>query len=126
MLIIASGKCSNSPEFEPFAVRLNTETMLYERDEAFDVDEWRASLDSQPKNGFNLTLDAVLSLLPEKGSVSKITVIQQLQDKEIGVKKARKFPDDHTVDDGPIYEWRLKRSCRPEIHLGRYPQPESS
>src|SRR5437764_13584122 len=38
LLVIASAKCNNYAEFEPFAVRLNTETMLYEREDDLGVD----------------------------------------------------------------------------------------
>ena len=62
-LIIASGKCSNFTEFEPFAVRLDFDTMLYSRDDDFNVDDWRDSLDNA-KSVAQLTLDTI-SLLPE-------------------------------------------------------------
>jgi len=39
-LIVACGKCSNGPEFETFAVRLNGDTMIYEVDSTVDVSQW--------------------------------------------------------------------------------------
>ena len=123
MLIIASGKCSNFTEFEPFAVRLDFDTMLYSRDDDFDVEQWRDSLDSAKSPADRLTLDAVLTMLPEAVSTAKNTVIEKLQDKGIGEKKARAFLDEHTSLNGPIYEWRVKRSGkRDEIHLARHAQ----
>jgi hypothetical protein len=47
VLVIASGKCSNFTEFQPFAVRLDFDTMLYSRDDDFDMEQWRDSLTVQ-------------------------------------------------------------------------------
>jgi hypothetical protein len=124
VLIIASGKCSNFSEFEPFAARLDFETMLYSRDDDFDVDQWRDSLDTARSAAGKLTLDVVLAMLPETDSTPKNAVIENLRDKGIGEKKARAFLDEHTSPSGPIYEWRIKRSGkRDEIHLARHAQP---
>lgn len=122
-LIIASGKCSNFSEFQPFAVRLNFDTMLYSRDDDFDVEEWRDSLDKAKSVADKLTLDGVFAMIPETASIPKNTVIQKLQDKGIGEKKARAFLDGHKSASGPIYEWHIKRSGkRDEIHLARCAQ----
>ena len=126
MLIIASGKCSNFTEFEPFAVRLDFDTMLYSRDDDFDVDEWRDALDSAKSAADKLTMDMVLALLPETGSKLKNAVIETLRDKGIGEKRIRAFLDEHTSASGPIHEWRIKRSSkRDEIHLAQHAQPGS-
>ena len=50
LIIIASAKCSNSREFEPFAAHLDQHTMLYELQDDFDFDAWRQSLEP-PKRG---------------------------------------------------------------------------
>jgi hypothetical protein len=125
-LIIASGKCSNFTEFEPFAVRLDFDTMLYSRDDDFDAEEWRDSLDNAKSVADKLTLDGVLAMVPETASVPKNNVIQTLRDKGIGEKRARKFLGEHISASGPIYEWRIKRSGkRHDIHLARSAQPGS-
>jgi hypothetical protein len=124
VLIIASGKCSNFSEFEPFAVRLDFDTMLYSRDDDFDVDEWRDSLDGAKSTTDKLTLNGILCQLPETGSIAKNVVIQHFRDEGVGEKKARAFLDQSTTPTGPIYEWRIKRSGkRDEIHLSLHPQP---
>lgn len=46
VIIIGSGKCNNAPEFEPFAARLSFETMLYARDEDFDIEGWKQEVGS--------------------------------------------------------------------------------
>jgi len=62
-------------------------------------------------------------MLPDAVSTPKNTVIEKFQEKGIGEKKARTFLDEHTSLDGPIYEWRIKRSGkRDEIHLARHAQ----
>jgi hypothetical protein len=45
-IIIGSGKGNNAPEFEPFAARLSFETMLYARDEDFDLEGWKQEVGS--------------------------------------------------------------------------------
>jgi hypothetical protein len=127
VLIIASGKCSNFSEFEPFAVRLDFDTMLYSRDDDFDLEQWRESLDNARSTTEKLTLDAIVGMLPETGSAPKKCVIEKIKDKGVGEKKARAFLDQCTTSNGPIYEWRIKRSGkRDEIHLARYAQPDSA
>jgi hypothetical protein len=100
--------------------------MLYSRDDDFDVDEWRDSLDTAKSAADKLTLDVVLAMLPETDSTPKNAVIEKLRDKGIGEKKGRAFLDEHTSPSGPIYEWHIKRSGkRDEIHLARRAQPDS-
>jgi hypothetical protein len=41
LIVVASGKCNDAPEFEAFAARLNFETMLYDRDDDFDLEGWK-------------------------------------------------------------------------------------
>src|SRR5260370_14760263 len=48
LIIIASGKCSNAPEFEPLAARLNPETMLYEMHQGLARPAWRQEPASPP------------------------------------------------------------------------------
>lgn len=44
MIIVGAGKCSDSKEFQPFAARLNPETMIYERDSEFSIKRWQADV----------------------------------------------------------------------------------
>ncbi|MBA2434820.1 MAG: AAA family ATPase [Chthoniobacterales bacterium] len=121
LIVIASAKCSNFAEFDPFAARLNPDTMLYEREDDFDVGEWRQSLESK-RESEPLTGDVILELLPPSGSVLKASVVKSLQSRGIGEKRVRAFLND-VGTCGPIYEWHNKRSGkRDEIHLSREPQ----
>jgi AAA domain len=125
LIIIASGKCSNAPEFEPFAARLDEVTMLYQREDDFDFDSWRTSLESPRGGNEKPTLEMVLHLLPESGSIEKSVVIERLRDKGMGEKRARAFIGTILAPAGPVYEWHVKRSGkRDEIHLSRQEQSE--
>lgn len=43
-LVLSCGKCSNGEEFEPFAIRLNPATMIYEAEPDFDHAAWQRQL----------------------------------------------------------------------------------
>jgi AAA domain len=122
-IVVASGKCSNAPEFEPFGAALNEQTMLYNRDENFDFEAWQHSLESPRGRAEKLSVDILLDLLPSTGSIPKVTVIERLRDKGIGDKRSRQFISGNLAPSGPIHEWRIKRSGkRDEIHLSREAQ----
>lgn len=125
MIIVASGKCSNAREFEPFAARLNTETMLYELEEGFDLEAWQRSLEGTKAESANPSVEIVLALLPPKGSIAKTIVLERLRAKGISEKRARAFLDTILTPNGPVHEWRIKRSGkRDDIHLSREPQSD--
>jgi hypothetical protein len=122
-IIIASGKCSNAREFEPFAAQLDDATMLYQRDDNFDFDAWRHSLESPKADAAKLSPDMILELLPATGSIPKSTVVERLRSKGIGEKRARAFIDTVLAPEGPVHEWHVKRSGkRDDIHLSRESQ----
>jgi len=126
VIVVSSAKCSNAQEFEPFAAALDEKTMLYCRDEGFDLDAWQRSLESPRAGAEKLTVEIVLDLLPQTGSIPKADVIERLRDKGIGERRSRPFIAEHLAPSGPIYEWRIKRSrARDAIHLSRHPQPEA-
>lgn len=43
-LIVACGKCSNGKEFEPFAIKLDAETFIYEPDPSVDLSQWEQEM----------------------------------------------------------------------------------
>jgi hypothetical protein len=125
-IIIASAKCSNSREFEPFAAYLDQDTMLYQRLEDFDFEAWQQSLEPPKRGAPNKpTLEMLLNLLPPAGSISKAVILERFRDKEIGERRARGFIESVLSPNGPIHEWHIKRAGkRDDIHLSREPQPE--
>jgi hypothetical protein len=44
VLVLTCGKCSNGREFEPFAARLNPQSMIYELAADFDLEAWEAEI----------------------------------------------------------------------------------
>ena len=75
-LVVSCGKCSNGREFEPFAIRLNPSTMIYEVDGEFDLDAWLAEFGGQQKREPILTIDRVKELC--RGALSKVELAKVL------------------------------------------------
>jgi hypothetical protein len=123
VIVVSSAKCSNAQEFEPFAAALDEKTMLYRRDEGFDLDAWQRSLESPRGGAEKLSVEIIVNLLPVGGSIPKTQVIERLRDKGIGEKRSRAFISGNLAPSGPIHEWHIKRSGkRDEIHLSREAQ----
>jgi hypothetical protein len=100
--------------------------MLYHCDEEFDLDAWQRSLESPRIAAEKLSVEVVLDLLPQIGSIPKAHVLERLRDKGIGEKRSRAFISTILAPSGPIHEWRIKRSGkRDEVHLSREPQPDT-
>lgn len=78
-LAIACGKCSNGKEFETFAVKLNPDTFIYERDNSVDLSEWQTEMTgTKPKR--NASPELVRELAtgnPTKGALVK-SVMQEV------------------------------------------------
>ena len=81
VLVVASGKANDAEEFEPFAVRLNPESMSYCRDETVDLDTWREQMGagkaaSKPR----ATVESVLEIVRERGNegISKAALVREL------------------------------------------------
>jgi hypothetical protein len=78
-LVIACGKVSNGREFEPFVVKLNPETMIYEVDPTVDLAAWQADMtgQQQPKDLSPQIVEQVVAELgrtagpPRKGQIVK-------------------------------------------------------
>lgn len=47
-LILSCGKCSDGKEFDPFAIRLNPQTFIYEPDLNFDLSAWQSDIADKP------------------------------------------------------------------------------
>jgi len=63
LLVVSCGKCSNGREFEPFAIRLDPEAMIYRVEPGFDLPGWQAEFGGQTKQSEPLvTLDDVREL----------------------------------------------------------------
>jgi AAA domain len=132
IVIIGSGKANNAPEFAAFAARLSFDTMLYARDDDFDMEHWRAEVSGtgSEKHGTATkgTIEDLLNLIPPTGSISQNALLTSASDeargeKRIAQKKARTFLA-MLVEQGRAFEWRIKRpKTNPEIKISRHEQP---
>ncbi len=127
VLLIASAKCNNAPEFKPFAVRLNLKTMFYERDDSIsemDIAEWNDGVSgnrrAKPKK--KKTEEDVLVLVPDPSDIALNNLIVEASDNGIGEKRTRAFVD-KLVDEKTLFIHHRKRSgIRDEIRVSRYPE----
>lgn len=83
-LVLSCGKCSNGKEFERFAARLNTQTMIYELDGSFDFDSWQSDV-SGVKREASVTVDLVAEIC--KGALTKRNLVKAVMD-ETGCAKS--------------------------------------
>ena len=51
VLVVASGKAKNAEEFESFGIRLDSETMTYERDDSVDLEAWKKRIGAATREG---------------------------------------------------------------------------
>jgi hypothetical protein len=88
-LVLTCGKNSNGTEFPPIAVRLNPETMIYEPDTSFDIDEWRQEIGA-PTRRTGLNPQILRELLEKGREYEKKQIVAILID-ENGIGKTRAY-----------------------------------
>ena len=89
MLVVASGKANNSEEFQPFGVRLDPETMTYDRDNSIDLEEWKERVGADTKSTEpRATISTVVETVESRGleGIDKPQIIAAVM-KETGVGK---------------------------------------
>ena len=85
-LVMAHAKTNDSQKERPFAIRLDPETMTYNREDGFDLEAWQADLSAHargkrgPKKGPTMTEEQAAEALGDKVGTSA-EVIQILRDK---------------------------------------------
>lgn len=85
-LVMAHAKTNDSQKEKPFAIRLDPETMCYNREDGFDLEAWQAELSARargkrgPKKGPAMTEEQAAEALGDKVATSA-EVIQILRDK---------------------------------------------
>jgi AAA domain-containing protein len=82
VIIIGSGKCNNAPEFAAFAARLNFETMLYARDDDFDMEGWREEV-SGTKPPRKLAKDVLREVLSRGRDYDQKDIVKRVIDEEL-------------------------------------------
>lgn len=82
-LVVACGKCSNGREFETFAVRLDTQTMIYSPDATVDLSEWESAMTGKPATA-DLSADYVREIVADiaktTGSPTKAQIVRSIMD----------------------------------------------
>lgn len=82
-LMVSCGKNSNGQEFKPFGIRLNPDTLIYEPDKDFSLEEWEARLNGEADR---LSPSSITTLVA-KGPVSKKELVDIVMEK-FGCKKS--------------------------------------
>ena len=120
ILLIASGKCNNAEEFQPFAVRLNTRTMSYEPDESItpeDIEAWQSEMaggnGAGAKRKNPKTKEDLLKLVPDFGDIAKNLLEADAHDVGIGEKKFSLFYT-QLIHGKEIFQHLVKRSGMPD------------
>lgn len=88
-LVVSCGKCSNGREFEPFAIRLNLATMIYEVDTGFDLNAWLVEFGGQKQSEPLVTIDDVRELC--QGGKSRADLAKLVQGEGVSRQYAYKI-----------------------------------
>ena len=109
-LVMAHAKTNDSQKERPFAIRLDPETMCYNREDGFDLEAWQADLSAHargkrgPKKGPAMTEEQAVEALGDKVGTSA-EVIQILRDKGATRDDAKDLVA-RLVIDGKWEQWR--------------------
>jgi hypothetical protein len=102
VIVVASGKCNDAPEFSPFAARLSFDTMLYDRDDDFDLEGWKLEVDTGKKP--RVTPKDFRELLNRGQKYEKKQLVKILRDeKGIGQTYAYLMIDQSAKSRGPLW-----------------------
>ena len=88
-LIVACGKNSNGPEFQPIGIVLNPATMLYDLDPEFDLAEWKDSQHTRPSSRTAVKPEDVATLVQHLPMKRK-ALVKELMD-EFGCQKSAAY-----------------------------------
>jgi hypothetical protein len=108
-IMIACGKNSNGAEFEPFGAILNTETMLYERDPSFNLENWRRIVCGEGGGRVAITPAQVAQYVEDR-ALKKVDLVAEIM-KETGCQKTKAYEaialaENSTIIKTPLREYR--------------------
>jgi hypothetical protein len=66
-VMVSLGKANDTERIEPIGLCLNRETMRYEVDMDFDLDEWKADLDGKRSPGTKLSVTELVQHIKQNG-----------------------------------------------------------
>ena len=107
VLVVSCGKNSNGREFKPFGIQLDPDTMIYERVQGFDFDQWREELEgkAKKKSEARCSVERVVDLLKPKQPLTKPEL-------------AKLMRDDTGLARSGCYEWIGKAERAGAIKVG--------
>jgi hypothetical protein len=84
-LVVASGKCNNAQEFEPFGIRLDSERLSYFKDPDVDVKDWKeriASSNGETDAKVTVTIALVVKIVEAAGldGIAKKAIVRAIRD----------------------------------------------
>lgn len=107
VLVVASGKANNSEEFEPFAVRLDPESMTYEPDPDVDLEDWRSAMGAAkaaPPKGTIANIVEIVEAVELEG-ISKAEIVKKVMT-ETGCSKSQAY---RLVDESELKKAVVRR-----------------
>lgn len=107
ILVVASGKANDAVEFEPFAVRLDPETMTYQPDGSVDLEEWENSVAGTTTNKPKASVSDVVAVLKPHGNdgVPKAKLVSGVM-AETGCSKSLAYRHVQTAEDRGLIKRR--------------------
>jgi hypothetical protein len=119
-LVVASGKCNNFAEFEPFAITLDTTTMMCARDDTVDLNEWREAMSGKSSgNGSKRKItgdDLFEKVVPQLDLILESELVRAVQGNSYGRDPAREIVKEW-IEKGKIFKHPLPGSKA--VWLGR-------
>lgn len=101
-LVMSCGKCSNGREFEPFAARLNPQTMLYEVAPDFDMEAWQGELSGKASNAESISHERVAELC--RGSMSKPELAKAIM-RDCGCARGTAYRRMEATEKARLIQW---------------------
>lgn len=100
VLVVASGKANDATEFEPFAVRLNIETMSYDVDESIDLAEWKEEVTGTAANTQKASVQDVIDAVRPCGldGITKSKLVAEVM-AETGCSKSLAYRHTATAEE---------------------------
>ena len=112
VLVVASGKSNNAEEFEPFGIRLDSETMTYERDDSVDLEAWKERIGAnsgRPRRESKVTIGLIKQIVESAApdGIAKKAIISRVK-AETGVTS--NYPYD-VLDRAEAQKAVVRRKC---------------
>ena len=88
-ILVACGKNSNGPDFEPFGAVRNPETLLFERDPSFRLDVWKQEMSGKPAGRLLPTPELVAEFVEDRPLTGR-DLVEAIKE-EFGCAKSKAY-----------------------------------